>query len=66
MYEDEVESVKNNIDLFSDENLFGNTQLESNDQVKISPFIGGNFQGSSTYFCIFGCVLYSFNLFNTI
>ena len=52
----DVEGVKNNMDLFSDENIFGNTSLlESNDNTKIS-----SYQGSSTYFCI--NVLYSLNL----
>lgn len=62
IYEDEVESVKTNMNLFSDENVFGNTELESNDQVKISPFLGGRSQGSFKYFCVFGCIVYSFNL----
>lgn len=49
----DVEGVKNNMDLFSDENVFGNTiLLETNDNTNISPFIGGSSQGSSTYFCI--------------
>jgi len=48
------------MNLFSDENVFGNTELESNDQVKISPFIGGSSQGSFTYFSL--AILYSFNL----
>lgn len=58
IYEDEVESVKTNMNLFSHENVFGNTELESNDQVKISPFIGGSSQGSSTYFCTFDCIVF--------
>ncbi|XP_060872832.1 uncharacterized protein LOC132946779 [Metopolophium dirhodum] len=41
----DVEGVKNNIDLFSDENVFGNTSLlESYDNTKISLFIGGSYQ----------------------
>ncbi|KAL4136250.1 hypothetical protein QTP88_007801 [Uroleucon formosanum] len=46
IYEDEVESVKTNMNLFSHENVFGNTQLDSNDRTEISPFIGGTSQGT--------------------